>query len=92
MNTYLLFGRYSHDSIKKISAKRTAGAAAIIKKFGGQLKAGYALLGDVDVLLVVELPDNERAIQTSIALTKLLGIGFRTHPAVSVDRFDKLMA
>ena len=92
MGTYLLFGTYSQDSLKKISAKRTAGAAALIKKFGGELKAGYALLGDVDVVLVAELPDNERAIQASIVLTKELGIAFRTLPAVSVERFDKLTA
>jgi uncharacterized protein with GYD domain len=92
MGTYLLFGNYSQDALKKISAKRTAGAAALIKKFGGELKSGYALLGDIDVVLVAELPDNERAMQVSIALTRQLGIAFRTLPAVSVDRFDKLMA
>jgi uncharacterized protein with GYD domain len=92
MATYLLFGKYSQEALSKISAKRTAGAAALIKKYGGQLKAGYALLGDVDIVLVVDLPDTERAMKVSIALAKQLGIAFRTAPAVSVDAFDKLMA
>jgi len=90
MATYLLFGKYSHDALKKISAKRTAGAAATLKKFGGELKAGYAVLGEVDIVLVAELPDTERAMQASIALTSQLGIAFHTLPAVSVERFDKL--
>jgi uncharacterized protein with GYD domain len=90
--TYLMFGKYSQDALSKISAKRTAGAAALIKKHGGELKAGYALLGDVDLVLVADLPDTETALKVSIALSRQLGIGFRTAPAVNVDTFDKLMA
>jgi uncharacterized protein with GYD domain len=92
MATYLLFGKYSQDALSKISSKRTAGAAALIKKHGGELKAGYALLGDVDLVLVADLPDTGTAMKVSIALSRQLGIGFRTAPAVSVDAFDKLMA
>ena len=92
MATYLLFGKYSQDSLGKISSKRTSGAAALIKKAGGELKAGYALLGDVDLVLVVDLPDTPTAMKVSIALSRQLGIGFRSAPAVSVDLFDKMMS
>jgi uncharacterized protein with GYD domain len=92
MTTYLLFGKYSLDSLKKISARRTKGAAQLIEKNGGTLKAGYALLGDVDILLITEFPDDAKAMKASIELTKTLGIGFRTAPAVSVEYFDTMMA
>jgi uncharacterized protein with GYD domain len=92
MATYFLFGTYSQDSLKKISARRTAGAATIIKKNGGELKAGYALLGDVDLVLIADFPDNPKAMKASIELTRQLGIGFRTAPAVSVEFFDSMMA
>jgi uncharacterized protein with GYD domain len=92
MATYLLFGKYSQEALSKISAKRTQGTAAFIKKHGGELKAGYALLGDVDIVLVADLPDNATAMKVSIALSKQLGVGFRTAPALAVDAFDKLMA
>jgi uncharacterized protein with GYD domain len=91
MGTYLLFGKYSQEALKKISAKRTSGAAALIKKNGGVLKGGYALLGAVDVVLIVDLPDNERAMKVSIELSNMLGIGFQSAPAISVEAFDKLM-
>lgn len=91
MATYLMFGKYSMDSIKSMSAKRTVQAMDLIKKNGGQVKAGYALLGEVDLVLVVDLPDTEHAMQTSAGLAKLLGISFNTSPAVSVEEFDKLM-
>ena len=91
MATYVMFGKYSVESAKAISAKRTDQSLALIKKYGGELKAGYALLGKVDLVLVVEMPDNEHAMQTSAALTKLLWVSFTTSPAVSFDQFDKLM-
>lgn len=92
MGTYLLFGKYTLDSLKKISARRTAGAASLIKKHGGELRSGFALLGDIDIVLVVDFPDNAKAMKASIELTKLLGIAFRTAPAVSVEYFDSMMA
>jgi uncharacterized protein with GYD domain len=91
MATYLMFGKYSKDSVKAISAKRTDKAAAMIKENGGELKEGYALLGDYDLVLIVDLPDTEHAMQTSVALSGLLGISFSTTPAISVADFDKLV-
>ena len=92
MTTYILFGKYSQDALKKISARRTAGAAAVIKKHGGDLKAGYALLGEVDLVLIADFPDNAKAMKASVELTRQFGIGFRTAPAVSVEFFDSMMA
>lgn len=91
MATYVMFGKYSPEALKAISAKRTDEALALIKQYGGEVKAVYALLGEVDVVAILELPDTERAMQTSVALAKLLGISFRTAPAVSIEQFDKLM-
>lgn len=92
MSTYVLFGSYSADSIKGVSAKRTEEAAALIRNLGGEVVSGYALLGATDLLLVVDLPDNERALRASAGLSKLTGIAFRTSPAVSIKDFDRLMA
>jgi uncharacterized protein with GYD domain len=91
MTTYFLFGKYSLEALKAISAKRSKDAEALIKKQGGELKAGYALLGEIDLVLIAEFPDMEHAMKASIALTNLLGIAFRTAPAVSMEAFDKLV-
>jgi uncharacterized protein with GYD domain len=92
MGTYLLFGKYTQDSLKKISPRRTSSAAALIRKNGGELKSGYALLGDVDLVLIADFPDNTKAMKASIELSRAFGIGFQTAPAVSVEFFDNLMA
>jgi len=91
MATYFMFGKYSLDSVKEISPERTNKAAALIKKHGGEVKSGYALLGEKDLVLIVDLPDTEQAMKTSVALAKLLGISFTTAPAVTVEDFDKIM-
>lgn len=92
MATYLMFGTILPETTKMISTKRTDDATALVRKYGGQIKASYALLGNVDFVVVVELPDNDRAMQVSIGLTRLLGFPFRTAPAITVEEFDKLMS
>ncbi len=91
MATYLLFGKYSHDSAKEISNQRSVKARDEIAKNGGKFNAGYALLGEYDIVLILDLPNTEQAVKTSVALSKLLGISFTTSPAVSIEEFDKLV-
>ena len=91
MATYLLFGKYSMESIQEISAARTEKAIALIKENGGEYKSGYALLGEQDVVVIVDLPGIEQAIKVSVGLAKMLGIAFTTSPAVSMEEFDKIV-
>ncbi len=91
MATFIMFGKYSMEAVKAISAKRTDKAVALIEQNGGKLKAGYALLGKTDLVLIVDLPDTGSAMKASAALSKFLGISFSTAPAVSMEDFDKLM-
>jgi len=91
MATFFMFGKYTQDSIKQISAKRTEDAKELLRKNGGEIKSGYSLLGKSDLVLIVELPDLKQAIKTSVGLSKMLGISFSTAPAVSMEDFDKLM-
>ena len=92
MSTFLMFGRYSSEAVKQISAERTGKATSVIKKFGGQVNSMYALLGEYDLVLIVELPGVEEAMKASLALTQLTGISFSSSPAVTVETFDKMVA
>jgi hypothetical protein len=49
-------------------------------------------LGDVDIVIIAEFPGKEEAMQASVALSKMLEIGFTTAPAVTAEVFDKLVA
>ena len=91
MATYVMFGKYSSEALKAISPKRTDKATALIKQNGGELKSVYALLGSIDLVAIVDLPDTNSAMKTSAELSKLLGISFTTAPAISIAEFDKLL-
>lgn len=92
MATFLMFGKYSSEAVKKISAKRTKDAASLIKKYGGSVKSMYSLLGEKDLVFILTFPGIEQAMKASVALSKMTGIAFTTYPAISVEEFDRLMA
>jgi uncharacterized protein with GYD domain len=85
-----MFGKYSQESIKHISSQRTEESIKWIKKNGGELVKGYSLLGETDIVLIVEFPDIKEAMKTSVGLSKMLGISFTTAPAITLNEFDKL--
>jgi uncharacterized protein with GYD domain len=87
-----MFGKYSSEAVKKISAKRTKDAASLIKKYGGSVKSMYSLLGEKDLVFILTFPGIEQAMKASVALSKMTGIAFTTYPAISVEEFDRLMA
>jgi len=92
MATFLMFGRYSAEGLKGISSKRTDEAVKIVKKFKGEVKGMYALLGEKDLVFILNFPGTDQAMKASVALSKLTGIGFSTSPAMTVEEFDKLVA
>ncbi len=92
MNTFLMFGKFSTEAMKEISAVPSAEVQDLITKNGGEMVSAYMLLGEKDVLLIVKFPQIEDVLKSSLALSKLLGASFSTIPAVSVEQFDKIFS
>jgi uncharacterized protein with GYD domain len=92
MATFFMFGRYSAEALKGINPKRTKEAESLIKKFKGEVKGMYSLLGEKDLVFILTFPGMEQAMKASVALSKMTGISFTTLPAVTVEEFDKMMA
>jgi uncharacterized protein with GYD domain len=92
MATFIMCGKYSLEALKGIKAERTEKSVKLIEKFGGKVKAMYAVLGERDLVFILDFPGIEEAARASIALTKMTGIAFSTSPAISVDQFDKITA
>ena len=90
MAKFVMLGKYTQGSMDGISASRTDRAGEAVRESGGEVIGIYALLGAYDLVLFVELPDVETAMQVSLRLTRLTGIGFLTSPAVDVETFDAL--
>jgi uncharacterized protein with GYD domain len=85
-----MFGRHSSAGAKKISAEQIEAARETIKRLGGRVKDIYGLLGEYDVVIMVELPRMTEAMQASNALKSLTGISFYTAAALPVQEFDKM--
>ena len=91
MGTFILFGNYSYESVRNINPKRTQEAVKLIEDAGGKLLYVYVLLGETDLLLITEFPTIQEAMKASISLSRMLGISFKTSPAIGADEFDKLI-
>jgi len=92
MPIYMMFGKYTLDSLKDASAKRTKKAVRIIEKNGGKVVSMYAVIGEHDLVLTLDFPDEEKALSASLALQMLTGISFSTSPVVEVEKFDHLLS
>jgi uncharacterized protein with GYD domain len=92
MTTFFLLGKYSAEALRSISKERTAEATQVVQALGGEVKSMHALLGPYDLVMIVDLPGTEQAVQASVKLARLTGIAFLTAPAVPVTTFDQLMA
>lgn len=91
MTRFFMFGKYSHEALSGISASRTDKVIALIKQNGGELQSMYTLLGQFDLVIIVDFPSLEQILKTSVALQKLTGISFSTSPVVEVAEFDELV-
>ena len=91
MATFFMFGKYTPEAVRQVSIERTQQAVAAIKGLGGEVIAMHVLLGEYDLLFCVNLPGVEQAVQASVALSRLTGIGFTTCPAVAVESFDRMV-
>ncbi|HOP77322.1 MAG: GYD domain-containing protein [Thermogutta sp.] len=91
MATFVMLGKYSPEALRQISAERTEKFVKTIAELGGSVRAMFATLGEVDLVLIVDLPGIEQAAKASVVVSKDTGIHFSTHPAIAVKDFDQLV-
>lgn len=91
MATFVMLGKYSVEGIKGITSERTKTVVDLIEKSGGKVNSVYALLGEYDLVFVIDFLGISQAMQASVNLAKMTGISFTTFPAVTVEEFDKLV-
>ena len=92
MATFFMFGKYSSGAMKEMSTERTNRIIELIKRFNGEINSMHALLGEQDLVFIVNFPGVEQAMKASVALSKLTGISFATTQAVTVEDFDRYLS
>jgi len=96
MPKYLIAGSYSADGLKglqrdKASGRRTAVTSAV-EGAGGKLEGLYYALGEDDVYLIVDLPDNVSAAAFGIAVSAAGLVHTRTTALMTVEEVDQALA
>ena len=55
MSMFFMFGKYTTEALKGISSARTEKVVELIKKQGGEVKSMYTVLGEHDLVFIVDL-------------------------------------
>ena len=92
MAKFFMYGKYSQEALKGMSAERTKKALELIAKYGGKVSSMYAFLGKYDIVLITDFPAVADVMKAAIALNKLTGITFTSFPAITIEEFDKIIA
>ncbi len=91
MALFMMFGKYTPEALRGISADRTRQVQEIVEGNGGEVRAMYAVMGEHDLVFIFDLPDSDRAMMTAVAIEQSTGIMLRTSPVVEVEKFDRLV-
>jgi len=92
MQTYVTLWKYTKDGLMDIkkTPKRFEFVKKVINSAGGKLLSIYGLIGEYDVVTVMEMPDEKAAAATILKICSTGRITSQTMIALSVDEFLKI--
>jgi len=93
MPKYLVEARYTTEGAKGLAREGGSGRRAAIAKTlesaGGKLEAVYFAFGDVDVYIIVDLPDNVSAAAVSLAANQTGFLASKTIVLLTAEEMDQ---
>ena len=94
MATYVLLVRYTQKGVENIkeSPARHDAAAKAFKAMGAELKEMYLVMGQYDLVLVAEAPDDETITKLVLSLGSNGNIRTETLRAYTEDEYRKIIA
>jgi uncharacterized protein with GYD domain len=94
MARYLFQGTYSREGaeglLREGGTKRRAAVEALVTSLGGRLEAFYYGLGETDLFMLVELPDNVAAANASLIVVASGAGSWRTTVLLSAEDMDRV--
>jgi uncharacterized protein with GYD domain len=93
MPKYLVEARYTAEGAKGLMREGGSGRRAAVTKtvesVGGKLEAFYFGFGDVDVYIIVDLPDNVSAAAVSLAANQSGFLASKTIVLMTPEEMDQ---
>jgi len=92
MALYLLRGSYTAEGTKGLlkdgGTKRRAVVQSMVEQVGGKLHATYYALGEDDVYVIAEIPDQTTAVALSLAVNASGAVQLKTTPLLTPEEID----
>jgi len=94
MPTYITLARWTQKGIENVkdSPSRLDAAKKAFKGAGGEIKAFYLTMGQYDMVVVGEAPDDETAAKMNLKLGSTGSIRTETLRAFTEDEYRKIIA
>lgn len=93
MATYISLVQYTQQGISTIkeSAKRLDAAKKLFEEAGAKLKDFYLVMGEYDIIIVFEAPNEETVAKVSLSIGAKGNVRTRTSRAFTEPEFRKLI-
>lgn len=94
MPTYLTLAHWTKAGLEKIkeSPSRLDAARKLIESSGGKVKDFYMLMGQYDIALVIDVPDDATLARVNLSLASKGSVQTETHRAFTEDEYRKILA
>ena len=88
MPTYIILAKFTQKGIENIkdSPKRLEAARKLGKSLGGEITAAYYTMGQYDMVVIMEAPSNEAAMNGLITTSSLGNIKTETMVAIPAEK------
>ena len=96
MAKYMVTASYSADGLKGLYKDKASGRREAVRQalesVGEKLESAYYALGEYDVVIIADLPDNVAASALSLAASATGLVRTRTTALLTVEETDKALA
>lgn len=96
MPKFLVTGSYSAEGLRGLAEDKASGRQAALKKafeaLGGTLEGLYYALGDADVYVLCDCPDNVSIAALSVAASASGLVRTKTIALLTVEEMDRALA
>jgi uncharacterized protein with GYD domain len=92
MPLYVTLGKYTSEAMKNINevSERVQQNTRLIESKGGKVVAFYGLMGEWDILVITEFPDEKSAMSALLTMGKAGRLTTHTMTAVAGEEFAAL--
>ena len=94
MTTYVMLLNWTDQGIKNVkdSPKRLDAVKKLAKDMGGEVKSFYMTLGAYDLVLIVDMPNNDKLVSFGLKLGSLGNVRSTTLKAFPEDEYRRIIA